>query len=93
MKKNCSRQLIALFRDREKYLERVLAQEKIARLTEREHETMELVVKGLLNKQIGVQLGICEKTVKVHRSRVMEKIEINSVTDLVRVFELSNNSH
>ena len=78
-------------RGREKHLLRVSAEEKIARLTSREHETMELVVKGLLNKQIGVQLGISEKTVKVHRSRVMEKIEANSVTDLVRVFELANN--
>jgi PAS domain S-box-containing protein len=61
------------------------AVEKIARLTARETEVMSLVVKGMLNKQIADALGISEKTVKVHRGHVMKKVEVRSVTDLVRL--------
>ncbi len=46
---------------------------------------MELVIRGLLNKQIAVELGIQEKTVKVHRMRVMKKMGIRSVANLVRL--------
>jgi DNA-binding NarL/FixJ family response regulator len=45
------------------------------------------VVKGLLNKQIGAELGISEKTVKVHRGRVMEKLGVGSVAELARLVE------
>ncbi len=54
-------------------------------LTSREREVMNLVVQGLLNKQIAGQLGIAEKTVKVHRGRVMEKMEAGSLAELVRL--------
>jgi FixJ family two-component response regulator len=56
-----------------------------ASLTPREREVMGLVVSGLLNKQIAVELGISEITVKAHRGRVMRKMEVDSLADLVRV--------
>ena len=59
--------------------------ERFGRLTQREREVFERVVKGMLNKQIGFELGTTEKTVKVHRSRVMEKMEAESLADLVRM--------
>lgn len=54
-------------------------------LTDREREIFRLVVQGKLNKQIGAQLGIAERTVKAHRAQVMEKMEVGSLADLVRV--------
>jgi FixJ family two-component response regulator len=56
-------------------------------LTAREQEVMALVVMGLMNKQIAARLGTCEKTIKVHRARVMEKMQAESVPDLVRMAE------
>lgn len=56
-------------------------------LTPRERQVMALVVRGLLNKQIAFELGIVEKTVKVHRARVMQKMRVESLADLVRVAE------
>jgi FixJ family two-component response regulator len=56
-------------------------------LTPREREVMELVVSGLLNKQIALQLGTSEITIKVHRSQVMRKMRANSLADLVRMSE------
>ena len=56
-------------------------------LTPREFEVMQLVVAGMLNKQIAAELAIAEKTVKVHRGRVMQKLGITSVAELVRVVE------
>jgi FixJ family two-component response regulator len=53
-------------------------------LTPRERQVMTLVVGGLLNKQIAATLGASEKTVKIHRGRVMEKMQAHSVADLVR---------
>ena len=58
---------------------------RLATLTPREREVLRLVVKGLLNKQIADELGAAEKTVKVHRGRVMRKMEADSVPDLVRM--------
>jgi FixJ family two-component response regulator len=56
-----------------------------ASLTPRERETMAFVVSGLLNKQIASELGISEITVKAHRGRVMRKMQVESLANLVRV--------
>jgi FixJ family two-component response regulator len=56
-------------------------------LTPREFEVMQLVVTGMLNKQIGAELGTVEKTVKVHRARVMHKLNVVSVAELVRLVQ------
>jgi FixJ family two-component response regulator len=56
-------------------------------LTPREREVMELVVSGLLNKQIAAELGTSEITVKVHRAQVMQKMQAASLADLVRMSE------
>ena len=60
-------------------------QERIKMLTAREIEVFALVVTGMLNKQVAFELGISEKTVKVHRARVMEKMRAGSVAELVRL--------
>jgi FixJ family two-component response regulator len=62
-------------------------QSRVEKLTTREREVMNLVVRGLLNKQIAFELGTAEKTIKVHRARVMEKMKVNSLADLVRLAE------
>ncbi|HEX9505203.1 MAG TPA: response regulator [Acidimicrobiia bacterium] len=59
--------------------------ERVTTLTARETEVFALVVTGMLNKQIASALGIGEKTVKVHRARVMEKMRAGSVAELVRL--------
>jgi FixJ family two-component response regulator len=56
----------------------------IDRLTPREFQVMRLVVVGMLNKQIAAELKTAEKTVKVHRGRVMHKLGVTSVAELVR---------
>ena len=58
---------------------------RVGLLTPREVEVFAHVVTGMLNKQIGAALGIGEKTVKVHRARVMEKMQAGSVAELVRL--------
>ena len=60
---------------------------RIDSLTPREHEVFMLVVSGMLNKQIAFDLGMSEKTVKVHRARVMKKMKAKSLADLVRMAE------
>jgi FixJ family two-component response regulator len=60
-------------------------QSRIATLTPREAAVFALVVTGMLNKQIGSELGIGEKTVKVHRARVMEKMQAGSLAELVQL--------
>jgi len=54
-------------------------------LTPREFEVMQMLLTGMLNKQVGGELGIAEKTVKLHRGRLMHKIGVASVAELVRV--------
>lgn len=58
---------------------------RVARLSGREHEVMEYVIAGCLNKQIAVALEIAEPTIKIHRGRVMEKMEVNSVAELIQL--------
>jgi len=58
---------------------------RLDRLTPREREVMALVVTGRLNKQVAGELGIVEKTIKAHRARVMAKMEVTSLAELVRV--------
>jgi FixJ family two-component response regulator len=61
--------------------------ERFEALTSRETEVMSMVVAGMLNKQIGFELGISEITVKIHRGRVMSKMGAQSVAELVRMTE------
>ena len=78
----------ALERDRKAREERAALQElrsRFASLTPRERELMERVVAGLLNKQIGAELGTSETTVKIHRHQVMEKMGAGSLPELVRM--------
>lgn len=60
-------------------------QARAAGLTPREREVMDLVVKGLPNKAVAVELSISARTVEIHRARVMEKMAANSLSDLVRM--------
>ena len=60
---------------------------RVARLTPRELQVFRLVVQGKRNKQVAAELGMSEKTVKVHRARVMRKMEADSLAALVRVAE------
>jgi FixJ family two-component response regulator len=62
-------------------------EERLLRLTPRERQVLDHVVAGLLNKQIAGELGTAEKTVKVHRGRMMQKMGVRTVADLVRVVE------
>ena len=63
---------------------------RLETLTDREREIFSLVTTGMLNKQIAFDLGISEKTVKVHRARVMQKMEAQSLAELVRFAEELN---
>jgi FixJ family two-component response regulator len=74
-------------RNRQIQAELTLIQAKIATLTPREREVLAHVVAGRLNKQIAGDLGTVEKTIKVHRSRMMEKLGVRTVADLVRLAE------
>jgi FixJ family two-component response regulator len=56
-------------------------------LTPREFEVMQLVIRGMLNKQVGGDLGVAEKTVKVHRGRMMQKLGVTSVAELVQLVQ------
>lgn len=71
--------------DRRRQARQTEIQRRIATLTPREAAVFALVVTGMLNKQIGSELGIGEKTVKVHRARVMEKMQAGSLAELVRL--------
>ena len=66
------------------------AERRLASLTPREREVLSHVIAGRLNKQIAGDLGAAEKTVKVHRGRVMEKMGVRSVAELVRLCDDAN---
>jgi FixJ family two-component response regulator len=74
-------------RERKDSDERKQFQARFERLTPREQEVMALVVSGMLNKQIAHELGTVEKTIKVHRARVMDKMGAASLAELVRLAE------
>lgn len=77
------RALIRSAEQRRSMMERNKAQQLLELLTPREFEVMQLVMTGMLNKQIAGELGMAEKTVKVHRGRVMDKLGVSSVAELV----------
>ena len=70
---------------------RSLVAGRVATLTEREREVMERVIQGKTNKMIGAELAISIKTVEVHRARVMEKMAVASVAELVQIMLQSSN--
>jgi RNA polymerase sigma factor (sigma-70 family) len=81
---------VALDRDRtrrEQDKEVTILQRRFDSLTSREQEVISMVVSGMLNKQIADQLGTAESTVKVQRSRAMEKMQAESLADLIRMIE------
>jgi two-component system, LuxR family, response regulator FixJ len=67
-------------------LDREQARQRIATLSEREREVFELVAEGLANKLVASELGISERTVEVHRSQVMKKLDAKTLAQLVRIY-------
>jgi FixJ family two-component response regulator len=72
---------------RRKRQERKSVGDRLDTLTNREREVLAHVIAGRLNKQIAATLGTVEKTIKVHRGRMMAKLEVRTVADLVRLAE------
>jgi len=72
---------------RAEYHEALDIRRRIGLLTPRENEVLRYIITGMLNKQIALKLDIAEKTVKVHRGRIMEKLCVDSVAELVRLAE------
>jgi len=70
---------------RQKLRDRSIITERIGSLTPREHEVMEMVVAGKANKVIAIDLGLSQRTVEIHRARVMTKMEAESVSQLVQM--------
>jgi FixJ family two-component response regulator len=80
----------ALERDRAARAERAMLaelRERLERLTPRERDVLALIVTGRMNKQIAAELGTAEQTIKQHRGRVMQKLGVTSVAELVRLVE------
>jgi RNA polymerase sigma factor (sigma-70 family) len=73
--------------NRQERTERLKIQQQLATLTPREREVLRHVIAGKPNKQVAADLGIVEKTIKVHRARVMKKMKVQSLAELVRVAE------
>lgn len=69
-----------------------LLRSRFEQLTQREKEVMGLVVAGIINKEIGAKLGLSEVTVKVHRARVMQKMQAASLAELVRISDKLSSS-
>jgi len=61
------------------------ATERLSKLTAREHQVLERIIAGRLNKQIADDLSISIKTVEAHRANIMEKLSVNTVADLLRL--------
>ena len=81
---------VALERDRarrQREVEIATLRERFASLSPREREVIAMVVSGMPNKQTAAEIGITENTVKVHRSRAMEKMQAQSLPDLVKMVE------
>lgn len=78
---------------REKHRHLAELRERYARLSVREREVMNLVVAGRLNKQIAAELGASETTVKIHRGHVMQKMQADSLPELVRMADKLKISH
>jgi FixJ family two-component response regulator len=74
-------------RSHDERLETTSVQRKFDTLTPRENEVMEKVVAGCANKVIAIDLGVSQRTVELHRARVMQKMGVRSVADLVRLAE------
>ena len=80
----------ALEKDREnrhKQAEVKVIQDRLTSLTPREYEVLTLIITGMINKQAASELGTTEKTIKVHRARLMEKMHCESLAQLVRLAE------
>jgi FixJ family two-component response regulator len=80
----------ALERDREARLNQAEMQaldQRLSALTPRENEVLTFIISGRLNKQAAAELGTTEKTIKVHRARIMEKLQCSSLAELVRLAE------
>jgi FixJ family two-component response regulator len=71
----------------QRHIELATIRDKLAQLTPRESEVLRHVIAGRLNKQIAWTLGTVEKTIKVHRGRIMEKMAVRSIAELVRLTE------
>ncbi len=84
--------IAACVQERERSGELVEFRHRLRTLTLREQDVMKLVIRGLLNKQIANELDITVATVKVHRGRVMEKLGVSSLADLVRLSERAGTS-
>ena len=81
---------LALKKDRgrrQQEAELTALRERFESLSPREREVAVMVVSGMLNKQIAAQIGTAENTVKIHRSRAMEKMQANSLADLVKMIQ------